>query len=457
MKRTRQFVLSCVFFLSPASLLGAQEISSDKAFQLDPSIKRSPVQVSGATGYLYQPVQPGAKSHLGIFVMHFAADYTSFSACTELSKRGYTVLCMKNSGGDLNHVLLDARSSIEYLHSYAGIDRVVLWGHSGGATLMTAYQMIAENGVAVCQGQEKLAKCPEQLGGGPAADGIILADSNWGNAEMALLSIDPAVLHNDDGMNINPALNLFDPKNGFNSKGNSDYSREFIQSFQHAVAVRNNSLIQLAESRLAAIEAGKGHFADDEPFVAAGAGSIGLNNKLFVQDTKLMAHTKKSWPLIHADGSVTVEMVYSLRRPSGSKSFTPLLNIGAINTTVRSYLVDSAIRVGNDFGYGADDVHGVDWTSSYSSTPGNVESIRVPTLVMGMTGGYEYLAAETIYANSATKDKSLAFVEGATHIYTPCRACEKTPGEFGDTIKNLYDYADRWLAQPGRFFPEMKG
>lgn len=422
---------------------------------LDPSTRRIPVTAGRATGFLYQPIASGQKSHVGIFVMHAGSDYSNFSTCYELSKRGYTVLCTRNSGGSLNDMLLDAKSSVEYLRKVPGVDKLVLWGHSGGATLMTAYQMIAENGVKACQGPEKLARCPNNLSGLPPADGMILADSNWGNAEMALFSLDPAVIREHDGVDLNPDLDLFNPKNGYNSNGSSDYSQEFIRKFQTAVGKRENALVKYAQDRVAAIDAGKGHFADDEPMVAAGAGSLGPNNKLFAEDLKLMSHTVKAWPLIHADGSVTTEVVHSVRPPQG-RPMTPMLNMGAINSTVRNFLIDSAIRVSDDFGFDEDTVRGIDWTSSYSSPPGNVESIRVPSLFMGMTGNYEYLAAETIYNNSAATDKSLAFVEGASHMYNTCRQCEKTPGQFGDTIKTLNDYADQWLSKPGRLAGSAK-
>jgi hypothetical protein len=68
-----------------------------------------------------------------------------------------------------------------------------------------------------------------------------------------------------------------------------------------------------------------------------------------------------------------------------------------------------------------------------------------------MTGNWEYLAAETIYEHAATTDKTIAFVEGVSHVYTPCRECERTPVQFGDTVKTLYNYVDRWLSQKGRF------
>ena len=421
-----------------------------QSMPLDPTIKRTfvPLAVPAA---LYEPVAPGEKSHIGVFVMHSGGNYMTHSACTELSKRGYTVLCAANPNAEiLDRKLLDAKSAVAYLRQYPGIRKVVLFGHSGGATLMTAYQLVAENGPKACQGPEKIVKCADNLAGLPAADGMVLADSNWGNAEMALFSIDPAVVSNDNGMMVNPDLDLWNPKNGFNPAG-SKYSQEFIRNFQSAVAKKENELIKTALDRLVAIEAGKGRFADDEPFVVAGASSLGPNNKLFTQDTRLMSHTKKAWPLLHADGSITTQIVHTVRVSQGAKSLTPYLGTGAINTTVRSFLTNSAIRVTDDFGYDEDSVSGVEWTSSYSSPPGNVESIKIPMLVMGMTGGHEYLAAETIYENAKSSDKTLAFVEGASHGYTTCKQCEKTPGQFGDTVKTLYDYVDKWLSQKGRF------
>jgi pimeloyl-ACP methyl ester carboxylesterase len=411
----------------------------------DTSVTRTPVQAGRATGFLYQPAAPGEKAHVGVFVMHFGMDYSNFSACSELSRRGYTVLCTKNSGGGLNDILPDARSSIEYLRSVDGVRKVVLWGHSGGATLMTAYQLMAENGVKACQGPEKITKCPDSFAGMPAADGMILADANWGNAVMTLLSIDPAVMDESDPAKLDEDLNLFSRKNGFDAGGHSNYSQEFITKWQSAVGRRNNAVITSMLEKVAALGPGP---TDDPRVVVYGANSIGSNNKLFPQDVRLMAHTVKPWPLIHADGSVTTRIVHSVRVPSGGP-VSP--QSGALNTTARRYLVNNAVRVTDGFGYDERSLYGVEWASSYASVPGNVEQIRVPSLFVGMTGGYEYLAAEAIFEHSAAGDKSLAFVEGASHGYGACKPCETTPGQFGDTIKTLYNYADRWLSQKGRF------
>jgi hypothetical protein len=425
---------------------------------LDPGIKSTFVPLGpGVPGVLYEPATPGKKAGIAVFVMHAEGDYLRFSACTELSRRGYTVLCANNktpkgrTSLDLNldEILLDAKLGVAYLRKQSNIKKVVLFGHSGGGAMMSAYQNIAENGLKACQGPEKISKCSGKLAGLPAADGVILADANWGLAAMTLFSLDPAVSDERNGHSINPALDLFNPKNGFNPAGTT-YSQEFIRTFQSAVSKRNNRIVTSALDRLALINAGKGIYGDDEPFVVPGAILLGFNNKLFAQDTRLISHTRKAWPLLHLDGSLTTEIVRSVRVPEGKVSMTPSIN-GALRGTVRTFLTTFAIRTTDDYGFNEDSVRGVDWTSNYSCPAGNTPGITTPLLAMGMTGHWEYLAAETLYESAGNSDKSLVFVEGAGHNYDTCTKCEKTPGQYGDTVKTMYNYVDGWLSKKGRF------
>jgi hypothetical protein len=413
---------------------------------------------NGVPGVLYEPVTPGPKSEIAVFVMHATGDYLQFSACSELSKRGYRVLCANNSTSktgfstdrSTDKILLDAKLGVAYLRKYPGIRKVVLLGHSGGGVLMSSYQNIAENGLKACQGPEKILKCSDSLAGLPPADGLMLIDSNWGHGAMMLFSIDPAVVSEENAQALNPDLDLYNPRNGFNPKG-SAYSDEFIHKFQQGVGKRNNQLIKNALDRLEKIGAGKGVFRDDELFSVPGANSSGPNNKLFSQDVRLLSHTQKAWPLLRPDGSVVTQVVHTVRVPENLTSNTPSLESGALATTVRRFLNTYAVRVTDDFGYDEDSIRGIDWASSYSNPPGSVEGVTVPLLAMGMTGHWEFLAAETIYEHAKSTDKTIAFVEGATHNYTTCTKCEKTPGQFGNTVKTTYDYVDSWLSKTGRF------
>jgi hypothetical protein len=315
---------------------------------------------------------------------------------------------------------------------------------------MSAYQFIAEGGLDACRSAEKIWKCPDTLAHLPSADGVMLIDSNWGLGAMTLFSIDPAVKDEASGTALDPRLDMYNPANGF-EPGGSHYSASFTKGFLKAEGARGNALIASAQRQLAAIEAGKGPYADDAPFVVPGAILLGSNNKLFAQDVALMAHTRQVWPLLHGDGTVTTGIVPTVRVPENRVSQSPSFMKGALKTTVRNYLNSYAIRTGPDFGYDATSVRGVEWTSTYASPPGNVQGIAAPLLVMGMTGHWEYLASETIYDLAKSKDKSIAFVEGATHLYDTCKPCERTPGQYGDTLKTTYDYIDGWLSKPARF------
>jgi hypothetical protein len=405
----------------------------------------------GVQGMLFEPVEPGEKSQIAVIVMHSDGGHIAPPAAAELAKRGYRALGAAVSDRDnpLDEKLLDVKVCSDYLRQIPGVRKVITLGHSGGATLMSAYQNAAENGVQAFQGPEKLIKCSD-LGELPPADGVMLLDSNYGNGVMTLVSLDPAILSEDSGVKLDPELDLFNPANGYDPSG-ACYSDAFIRKYQKAQGERNNRLIDWALERLYALESGKGRYADDEPFLVPGGAQNAFNNKLFPQDIRLLSRTRKAWSLIHPDGSITTQAIPCVRKAKNDQCFTPLYRMAAIKSTVRTYLNSSAVRTA-DFSYNEDSMYGVDWCSSYSCTPGNMMGVSAPTLLMGMTGGYEFLAAEIIHElMPKATEKTVAFVEGASHGFFPAKDAEAYPGQFGDTVKNMFDFVDGWLGQKGRF------
>lgn len=401
------------------------------------------------SGILYEPVTPEEHSEIGIVLMHSDSDYFGFIPAPELSKRGFTVLASNvvKSCQPLDNKLLDVKRVVEYLRNMPNIKKVVLLGHSGGATLMSAYQSVAENGVEIFQDEKKIIKLSD-IGELPKADAVMLLDSNWGNGVMTLLSLEPSITDNSTSQNLKPGFDLFDPANGYDPEG-ANYSQKFITNFQKAQEARNNELIDMAVARLEKLEQNKGKFEDDEPFVVAGAAQFAPNNKMFPQDIKLLNHTIHEWPLIHADGSVTTEVIRSWRKPHFDRNFVTVNEMGTVVSTVKAYLTNCAVRT-KDFHYDESRIYGIDWDSCYCCTPGNVKWISVPLLIMGMSGSYEFLAAEEIYENARSQDKTMVFIEGASHNFTPQEDAEEYPGQFGDTVKNTFDYVDEWLTS-GRF------
>lgn len=407
-------------------------------------IKTTFIEIARRTpGVLYEPTERHPKQRIAILVMHSDEDYLAFPTGPEMAERGYTALCanvMSKEGMmfSLADKMKSVAAAVKYLRSLPSVEKIVLMGHSGGGTLMSAYQAIAENGPAVFQGNEMILPYPgnERL---PPADGMLLLDANWGNAVMQLFSLDPAVESENSGMMIHAWLDLFDPANGFSPAG-SVYPPEFIRRFQASQSERNNGLIDDALNRYRLIQHGQGNYSDDEPLIIPGAAQGFTNNKLYAQDPRLMSHTRKPHLLLHPDGTRTTEIVRSLRGPENPESFTHSFWAGARFLSVKTYLNSYAIRTAKEYGYDEDHVWGIDWDSSYSSTPGNMVHVKVPTLVMGMTAGWEFLASETIFQMAGSEDKSIAFVEGATHRFSPAK------DQFGDTGKTLHDYVDEWLA-----------
>lgn len=433
MKRKSRLVIaiSTLALWAIPSLAQAQEQSIRNTF-----VRLGP----GVPGVLYEPTTTGPKAGIGLLVMHSNDDYLEFSACTEMSKRGYRVLCantsMSKTGTEndlvMDRAILDAKLGVAWLRKQPGIRKVVLLGNSGGGVLLSSYQSIAENGVKVCQGPQKMFSCPDTLAGLPAADGLMILNANYGSAIMSLLSLDPAVTDEGSGMKVDPALDVWNPANGFDPKG-AKYTEEFTRRFQKAVANRVTRLAELARDRLKKMEAGQGRFTDDEPFVVPGAATNPPNNKFFTQDPRFISRTHKAWPLLHKDGSATTEIVHSIRAPTNLERTTSLMSTGALKTTVRRYLSNYALRVGDDFAYGEDFIRGVDWASAYTVPAGNVQSIHAPLLTMGMVGRWEFLNAEIIHEHAKSADKTLVFVESA------------------DATKVIYDYVDGWLSKLGRF------
>lgn len=419
---------------------------------------------TGVIGGLFHPSpsseSASTKAKIAVLVMHAEQDYTTFYPCRELPVRGYTTLCLNNAQSktglvndlDFETMMTDVGTGVDYLNNLPGIEKVIIWGHSGGGAMMAAYQNIAENGASACNGTEKIYPCSSAMDGLPAADGVLLIDANFGLSTMTLLSLNPAINNESTGSDIDSRLDLYNPDNGWTENG-ANYSVPFTKRFFAGVASRWNRILAFAEERNKLIEAGNGDYSDDEGLVIPDANYIGFNNKFITQDAQLLSHTVYKWPLLHKNGTVSNQIIPSVRVASaGSSTTADSFYDGALKTTITRFLATFAIRIdANAFRVLADNITGVDWASSQTAPIGSVPGISKPLLTMGNTGHYEYLNAEKIYLASKALDKSIAFVEGAQHTINVCTECEAYSGQFGDTVKTAFDFMDDWLGKPGRF------
>src|SRR4029077_13325679 len=98
----------------------------------------------GVKGALYNP-NSGPAPHVGIIVTHRTGDVLSSLPCTELSQRGFMVLCM-TPRFENNEALviwetipLDVARGVNFLRRQPGITKVLLLGGSGGGPTMSFY------------------------------------------------------------------------------------------------------------------------------------------------------------------------------------------------------------------------------------------------------------------------------------------------------------------------------
>jgi hypothetical protein len=402
----------------------------------------------GANGALYVP-DSGPPPHVAFLVSHRNSNYMTHSSTTELSRRGFMVLGMTvravNNEALVNwpELALDIRSGVRFLRSQPGITTVILIGPSGGGPVMSFYQAVAENGPAFCQGPNKIDECSSETLAGfvptDKADGIVYLDSVPGNPVNTLRSLNGAVMNeNRPFQSINPRLDPFSEKNGFNPTGDSVYSDEFQDRYFQAQSRRMNALIDKALEIKRQMAEGRYQPADDDSFVF-------YRNSAQLSSFSTAVHrgTLKPAKLLKNDGTIVTQVVNSVRIPDpGNREYDQLVgsgnNAGVEELRITSFLTATAVRSTHS-------LDGIDWCSANATTICAIREIHVPVLIAAMGAHYFIRDSEMLFENGAMADKDFIVIEGATHGGTGCTECSAVTGvDYSNARKNIYDYVGAW-------------
>ena len=135
-------------------------------------------------------------------------------------------------------------------------------------------------------------------------------------------SINPAVTDDSRPDLIDPELDPFNPKNGYNSKGPSTYAEEFKKEYFRAQAERMNRLIDKALAIQRQMKDGKYAYPDDDAFLVV----RGDGGSLDATRSEYPRSTAKPQKLIKNDGTVVTEIVKSVRvaNPQAAPGRTPV-------------------------------------------------------------------------------------------------------------------------------------
>jgi hypothetical protein len=192
-----------------------------------------------------------------VCLMHPRANFSRHYLVPGLVEAGFAVLCLNSRwlGNDatLVHelVLLDAAAGIAAAR--ARYERVVLCGNSGGGSLFTFY--LSQALAAPAERLRELATGePCDLGAFdlPRADAMVYLAAHPGEGHYLLHAIDPSVTDDADPVSCDPALDLYDPANGFHEPpASSRYTAEFLAGYRAAQRARVTRLDAEARRRIA--------------------------------------------------------------------------------------------------------------------------------------------------------------------------------------------------------------
>jgi hypothetical protein len=384
----------------------------------------------------------GPAPHIAFISAHRTGNTIGSSTCTELAARGFMAICYETRyrnddiGVQWEKLPHDVKAVMDYARQQPGITRVILLGHSGGSPMMSLYQAIAEKGEGFCESKELFTTCAkEDYGTLVRADGMVFPDAHPGNPVQALRSLNPAITVENGRKTVNAALDLYNSANGYNPNGPSNYSPAFITRYYRAQSAKMNDLIAKVQATQARMAKGEYAYEDDDLIFLPGGNAVIVHAApKLVPD---MISTKKPAKLMRNDGSVVTQIVTSVMVADEDLAASARSFDGTAVHKLLTFMSSVAIR-------SKDSLLDIDYCSTINSTTCAVASIEAPSLFMAM-GGYKFIRDhEIMVERSAARDKDFVVIEGALHGYDPCTRCETTPGQYGNSTKNTFDYIRDW-------------
>jgi pimeloyl-ACP methyl ester carboxylesterase len=205
-------------------------------------------------------MRPAGPRRAAAIVMHPTSNFMGHYLIAPLAARG--IACMglnsRYAGNDtlllMERVLQDLGAGVQFLRGQ-GYDKVVLIGNSGGASLSAFYQAQAEQlTIEHMVDGDPAGLSPADL---PPVQGLALCAAHEGRATLMRNWIDPSLTDEHDGLSLDPALDMYDPRNG------PPYDHAFLERFRNAQQARYERIDQWVGQRLHQLRSTPGNPRDE--------------------------------------------------------------------------------------------------------------------------------------------------------------------------------------------------
>jgi pimeloyl-ACP methyl ester carboxylesterase len=221
-------------------------------------------------GLLYH--RPAGIGRIGVHLMHPRTDQSRNYNIPKLVEAGCVVLARGsrsvNNDSDTVHeeLLLDVAAGIAALRE-RGVDYVVLLGNSGGAPLAALYQAQASTDPAERAAPDRsITRVDLRSATLPPADGFVSIGGHLGEGTTLGRLIDGSVIDEHDRLSTDPALDIYDPRNGFRLPvATTRYSVDFVETVRAAQLARVAHIDALARDALDAASAARATLDDLAP------------------------------------------------------------------------------------------------------------------------------------------------------------------------------------------------
>ncbi len=201
----------------------------------------------------------GRRAKTAIMAAHPRVDFSQHYSFPDFLRAGYACLGanLRSINSDVNCVheqlVLDLGAYAHWLKDEKAIEKIVWLGNSGGGSLGGFYQQQAKAAPAA-----RLARTPA---GRPVAladaslppfDAMLITAAHTGQGLIMNDVIDPAVVDEKEPLLTDPALDLYDPRNGFKpAPAWSEYDDAFLKRYRAAQVSRVARIDAIARSLLA--------------------------------------------------------------------------------------------------------------------------------------------------------------------------------------------------------------